>query len=258
MKIIIILFLIYTNAFGYTVNGISAEEKQQIGMKIYKNECNSNVDCLTSWNDGEYFASLGIGHFIWYPKDVEGQYHESFPELISYMENLNIEIPRWLKDQEDLSAPWSTKDEFYNQFDYPEMKELRLFLLSTFEYQIDFMMNRFYLSISAIVDSAPPLDQVRIVTQFKLLMKSPKGFYALVDYVNFKGEGISLTERYEGQGWGLLQVLMNMPSTTAESANIEFAKSAEIVLTKRVANSPNIEKEKRWLIGWLKRVETYK
>ena len=28
-----------------------------------------------------------------------------------------------------------------------------------------------------------------------------------MDYVNFKGEGVSSSERYRGQGWGLLQVL---------------------------------------------------
>ncbi len=39
---------------------------------------------------------------------------------------------------------------------------------------------------------------------------SPNGVYALVDYVNFKGEGTLATERYQDHGWGLLQVLEGM------------------------------------------------
>ena len=40
---------------------------ERIGKRIWSNECNGTVDGLTSWNTGENFASLGIGHFIWYP-----------------------------------------------------------------------------------------------------------------------------------------------------------------------------------------------
>ena len=29
----------------------------------------------------------------------------------------------------------------------------------------------------------------------------------MIDYVNFKGDGLKPTERYKGEGWGLLQVL---------------------------------------------------
>lgn len=46
--------------------------------------------------------------------------------------------------------------------------------------------------------------------QFYRVSNSPNGLYALIDYVNFKGEGTSETERYNGQGWGLLQILENM------------------------------------------------
>ena len=37
----------------------------------------------------------------------------------------------------------------------------------------------------------------------------------LIDYVNFKGEGVLETERYRGRGWGLLQVLEGMPEQAA-------------------------------------------
>jgi len=76
--------------------------------------------------------------------------------------------------------------------------------------------------------------------------------------VNFKGEGVLATERYAGQGWGLLQVLEGMKQeTTGREAVKNFAESAKAVLRNRVRNSPPERNEARWLPGWLKRVETY-
>ena len=76
--------------------------------------------------------------------------------------------------------------------------------------------------------------------------------------MNFKGEGVLETERYKGQGWGLLQVLQGMSgSGDGAAAAREFASSAGKVLSQRVDNSPPERKESRWLAGWLKRVKTY-
>jgi hypothetical protein len=77
----------------------------------------------------------------------------------------------------------------------------------------------------------------------------------LMDYVNFKGEGVSPSERYRGQGWGLLQVLETMPATGP--AIPAFVEAADKVLTRRVANSPPARGEARWLAGWRNRLETY-
>ena len=43
---------------------------QELGQRIWKNECAGSVQGLVSWNEGEAFPSLGIGHFIWYPAGV--------------------------------------------------------------------------------------------------------------------------------------------------------------------------------------------
>jgi hypothetical protein len=77
----------------------------------------------------------------------------------------------------------------------------------------------------------------------------------MIDYVNFKGEGINPKERYQGQGWGLLQVLMNMqdPPTPAH-----FADSAAETLRRRIANSPPERGEQRWMQGWMNRTDTYR
>jgi hypothetical protein len=76
-----------------------------------------------------------------------------------------------------------------------------------------------------------------------------------MDYVNFKGEGTSPTERYQGEGWGLLQVLAGM--SDSGSPTVAFSKSADRVLTRRVELSPSARGEKRWLPGWRNRLATY-
>jgi hypothetical protein len=75
-----------------------------------------------------------------------------------------------------------------------------------------------------------------------------------VDYVNFKGEGTLETERYKGEGWGLLQVLETMGEGPALQ---EFSRAADKVLTRRVQNSPPERGEQRWLAGWRSRVRSY-
>jgi hypothetical protein len=76
--------------------------------------------------------------------------------------------------------------------------------------------------------------------------------------VNFKGEGVLATERYAGEGWGLLQVLEGMSQEGNGRAAVKsFAESARKVLTRRVRNSPPERHESRWLPGWLARINTY-
>ena len=77
-----------------------------------------------------------------------------------------------------------------------------------------------------------------------------------MDYVNFKGEGTNPSERYKGEGWGLLQVLGGMHGSGPGAAH-EFGVSAAEVLTRRVRNSPPERKEERWLEGWKSRVRAY-
>jgi hypothetical protein len=76
--------------------------------------------------------------------------------------------------------------------------------------------------------------------------------------VNFKGEGVLLTERYRGRGWGLLQVLEGMSTASDRSPTAEFAESAARVLRERVENAPPEQNEQRWLSGWLNRVASYR
>jgi hypothetical protein len=72
---------------------LSHTDALKIGKRIWQNECNGTIAGLTSWNEGENFASLGIGHFIWYPKGQRGPFEESFPKLINFISRRGAKLP---------------------------------------------------------------------------------------------------------------------------------------------------------------------
>ena len=104
---------------------------------------------------------------------------------------------------------------------------------------------------------APSGQRSKIKANYDRLVATPRGLFAVVDYVNFKGEGTKDTERYLGEGWGLMQVLASMGESEGASPAALFARSAEEVLTRRVHNAPPERHEERWLNGWKNRVRAY-
>jgi hypothetical protein len=138
------------------------------------------------------------------------------------------------------------------------MLELRRFLAQTKTPQALFMARRMEGALPRILAQAEPGSRERIRRQFYRVARSANGMYVLIDYVNFKGEGVLASERYHGHGWGLLQVLADMPESGRDSAALhDFAGAAERVLTRRVRNAPKARHEARWLAGWRKRVRGY-
>ena len=110
-------------------------------------------------------------------------------------------------------------------------------------------------ALPKMLAAVPASEAGRVQRNFERLEGTGAGTFALIDYVNFKGEGTLETERYQGQGWGLLQVLEGM-SDTGEATRA-FSQSARAILARRVRNSPPERHEERWLPGWDARVERY-
>jgi len=237
---------------------ISATEANRIGRRIWKNECGGTVSGLTSWNTGENFASLGIGHFIWYPRGQRGPFEESFPKLVGFVSAHGGKLPEFLLAGNGAACPWSSRAEFLRDQDSPKMKQLRAFLVDTIDLQTQFLIARLEAALPKMLTEAPAGERDNVRRQFDRLASDPAGCYALIDYVNFKGEGTLATERYRGEGWGLLQVLKNMQGIDSQSALDQFITSAKTVLRRRVANSPPERGESRWLPGWLARVDGYR
>ena len=238
--------------------GISVERGEAVLLadRIWANESGRDPEKILWWNRGENFASLGIGHFIWYPAGVEGPFLESFPPLLSFLAGAGAPIPAWLGEDPHPDCPWSTREQFMAERDGAKARELRRLLLESGALQAQFMLARLSLALDAILASVPASSAGVIEARFCALAGSPAGRYALLDYVNFKGEGTKAEERYAGQGWGLAQALLGMRGTAP--ANVDFAESAARVLRRRVANAPPERGEQRWLAGWLRRVESYR
>ncbi len=236
---------------------LSHAEVLKIGKKIWQNECNGTISGLTSWNAGEDFASLGIGHFIWYPKGRRGPFEESFPKLVSFISKRGAKLPALLLGAGEKPCPWNSRAEFLQAQHSAEMNQLRTFLAGTVDLQAEFLIARLESALPKMLAEAAPADRANVQEQFDRLTRTAQGCYALVDYVNFKGEGVLHTERYQGQGWGLLQVLETMHGTSGTGAVDEFSRAAKAVLTRRVENSPVERHESRWLSGWIRRVNRY-
>jgi len=236
--------------------GVSLDPAQAsaVGQKIWDNECGGTLDGLTSWNKGEHFASLGIGHFIWYPTGKSGPYQESFPELVRYLKSEGTDIPRWVSEAK--GCPWPDRASFLKASHGSKMKTLRTFLKNTVPQQTAFIIRRLEAALPKMLSAAPRARRTHVRRNFHGLQQTASGTYALIDYVNFKGEGTSPKERYRGQGWGLLQVLLEMRETPGgQAAAREFAAASASVLERRVRNAPR--DESRWLKGWQNRCATY-
>ena len=210
---------------------------------------------LTSWNSGEEFPSLGIGHFIWYPKSFQGPFEQSFPGLIAFAQERGAKPPAMALTAD---APWNSKAEFERALNSSETKALRPWLANSVNLQTDFIIARSVAALPKMEQAAPASQKAKIRTNYKKVAETSNGVYALIDYVNFKGEGISETERYNGQGWGLMWVLMDKKDVPAgQPAVREFAAAAKRVLDRRIANSPPDRGESRWRQGWHNRCDGY-
>lgn len=247
--VIFVLFLLFFE--NRETVSVSPSQALTIGQKIWLNEGAGKVRNLTVWNEGEDFPSFGIGHFIWYPPDVSETFTESFPQLLAFISKQQ-RLPSWLNSSMD--APWSTREAFYADFDSVRMVELRDFLQGSVAQQTSFIIQRLQHALPSMLDSIDGTQHKQIQRAFYQVAQSESGLYALIDYVNFKGEGISTKERYENQGWGLLQVLAHMNLDNGKVMD-EFVLAADYVLTRRVNNAPRDESQ--WLPGWRKRISSY-
>jgi len=238
---------------------ISPQIALPIGIKIWFNESGGSTIGLTSWNEGEDFASLGIGHFIWHPyPSKQASYNSGFPNLLLYMKSRGVNIPPWLQSKRALYCPWSNRSEFLQEQHSPKMIALRIFLQKTIPIQAEYMTVKLQKTLPNLLASAPMEDRSFIYEKFCSLARTPSGIYALVDYLNFKGPGISNSRQGYENGSGLLQVLKGMKHAPQSSTPLQaYVWSAKHALIRRVERSSATQHHERWLAGWFKRLNTY-
>lgn len=240
------------------------EVANAVGHQIWLNETGGNADEIVAWNNGEDFMSLGIGHFLWFPAGLPAPFEESFPRLIEFYRRHNVALPDWLDKTPVPPCPWKTRADFLAARSSPQVVKLRKLLHDTKGVQIQYLLERARGALDAILAKTPDESQRRhIELQFSRLVTASKDLYPLIDYINFKGEGINPDETTfdketgRNEGWGLRHVLLTMKGTSDDPGTVlgEFADGAKFVLLRRIRNNPP---SKRWQEGWLKRVATYR
>lgn len=236
---------------GVNAGTLSDRQASEIGRRIWKNECAGTVSGLTSWNKGEEFSSLGIAHFIWYPAAKRGPFEESFPGLIRFLKANGQPVKPWMEG----ACPWTTRAAFVSEVNGSRLSELRKLLADTVSLQARYAALRLDSALPKMLAAAPAGERTKLSENFRRAAAEPLGYYVLMDYVNFKGEGTNPSERYDGTGWGLLQVLTRM--SQSGPALPAFVRAADEVLTLRVKNSPPACNEAQWLPGWRNRLKTY-
>lgn len=260
----LILFLLFSvSALFATEIRLTEKQADFIAQKVWQNEGAGLDKYLVHWNEGEDFASVGIGHFIWFSKGHTERFREVFPLVLAFMEARNVPMPAWLNSKTPL--PWNSKEEFYaaKKAQSRTYTELFAFLKATMPEQAAFMAQRLSNALPQMLETIEePEKQALIRKRFDEVMHNKdgsvneRGLYVLLDYTNFKGEGTLESERYKGQGWGLLQVLEHMDPKEPNKLKA-FAESAKEMLSRRIKNSPPERGEERWRKGWNVRLETY-
>jgi len=237
---------------------MTADELGCLQKMIFFNECSGKPERMLTWSADEAFPSFGIGHFIWYPRGRKGPYKEFFPEYLAFLEAQKTAIPEWIQELPTREAPWKDREEFLNDLSSERMATLRDFLDRTQGFQAQFIIRRVEGILPRMLATLPEAERPEIELKFKEVSTAPNGMFALIDYVNFKGEGILETERFQGQGWGLLQVLQEMQLPRKEENAVgEFVRAAKKVLEERSQNAPADRNCTQRLCGWQTRIKNY-
>lgn len=259
-KAVVVAISLVIPQYLNSIWNLNAKQKKAVGMQLWWNEASQKYDLLVFWNQNEQFPSLGICHFIWFPPQCKAPYRQMFPAFLDFLKAKKIKLPPWLIKARDIGAPWKNREDFLKHESDKQVVELKKLLFDTIDLQVEFAIRHLKYSIIGICQHVPQAQKQRIQHIFALMCGSPQGLYALIDYINFKGDGTDSVESYNGTQWGLLQVLKAMPPVVQPTTiMVEFAKAAKKVLEQRVAHAPAAKKvhEQKWLIGWKKRIDTY-
>ncbi|NPA50922.1 MAG: hypothetical protein GXO02_04760 [Epsilonproteobacteria bacterium] len=259
----VLLFILSLNIFLFSLEiNLSKKDLNIIANKIWQNEGAGKKSYLVWWNKGEEFASLGIGHFIWFTKDKPMWFFHAFPAMLKYIIKEGAKPPKWLTPNS--YCVWNSYKEWKEAKikNTKRMRELTDFLYKTKDLQAKFMLKRLVDAYPKLLNYAKSKKLKRLIAYNfnRLLYKKdgtidPQGAYILIDYINFKGDGVLESERYQGKGWGLFQVLKYMdPYKNKYRA---FRDSARYILDRLIKIAPKERRLWRFRRGWFKRLDTY-
>ncbi len=152
-------------------------ELNKIADQIFRNETGGKLKYLMYWSPRENFASLGYGHFIWYPAGEPQKFDQTFPDMIDYYVKNGVKIPEWLKKQKDIGLPWSSRVEFEKaRGSDKRFKELETILINTKALQTKFFFDRVVDAIPEIVQYVPRDRQKYIKKSYNAVANTTRWF----------------------------------------------------------------------------------
>lgn len=212
---------------------LTDEQLLEIGIKIWQNQCgvwncpgkitHEMKDGITSWE--AHYALIGIGQCIWYPADETKNFQEDWPRVAQALKEKGYPIEDWMLE----ACPWKNNKEFFADFDEDRLKSLRKMLVkkALIIEQARCIAMRLDESLKNMTDAVDAETNITkaekgdlkniIIGNFYQVSTAdyPRGLYAMMDYVHFKGEGVLATEvTSEGLHFGLRQALEQMDLRT--------------------------------------------
>lgn len=274
---------------------LTAHDYTKIAAYVSGQEFGQNPEGILDWNEGEAFPSLGIGHFIWFPQGVNPPYTESFPKMAKFIFKSWPQDSQ-LRVQDRLSfayvynqiydswgnikkAPWGNRSDFLlwkknrpEEFQHYVLVLNHSLMKALQASYLDYDFRRALVRIVEGVDDPEDLVSMEATSEWTLvrarqhiqrnillLLKKKQGVVALMDYVNFKGDGLNEGSRYQRIGWGLQQVLFKMrPASGNAFKNYKlFSNAATAIMIRRAQLSGREIEQKRWIHGWVNRTLSY-
>ncbi|MEI6417282.1 MAG: hypothetical protein WCO92_06140 [Verrucomicrobiota bacterium] len=235
---------------------LTDDQLLEIGIKIWQNQCgiwdrpgkvtHGMKQSITDW-EADY-AQIGIGQCIWYPADEDKNFQEDWPRVAQALKDKGYPIEDWMLR----ACPWNNSEEFFADFNGDRLKSLRKTLAKKYliieqarciATRLDESLDKMKAAIdteSGITEGEKTVLKQMVNENFYLVATAdyPRGLYALMDYVHFKGEGVLSTETINGVGWGLRQALEQMDDKIAakKGAITTFVNAAIAMFPSRETN----------------------
>lgn len=220
---------------------LNREEKIKLGRAIAKKELGS--EGLIDWTPSEDFASLGIMHATW-GSEKTIKHQNGFLKFLYYVQSKGGTIPDFLQKNQD--NPWNSRSSFFyaKTSNDPRMIQLQKFLQATKDLQVDFTIDQAAQACNKII--AKGKYNQNDILKLKQLSSDAQGIFAIIDYVNFKGEG----NLDDPSSWGFANVIHEMQLSGGNEI-YRFIVAAEKVLAN---NHPKFYIYKA---GWIGRLKFY-
>ena len=247
-----LIFCSFTFAQNWNVS-LTDKDKAKLITFVADKEFSGDWSQCVDWNKGEAFPSLGLGHYLWFPKGSQSPFEESFPKFIDYVvkNTRGVRFPAILgMDSKGRiqPAPWSNRDEFLRTRHSQKTQELVTFLsepkmrLIQLEYQMQ-RLKSIAGNMAAFQGFPGDAPQLSTASQRSALLQElfrfPNGIALLIHYPTFKGDGMKASERYtyngKKNGWGLFQVIDRAASFPDSHSKVKAYRQLYVAKTPSIA-----------------------